>query len=449
MPVPSGDAGAGWPRGSRRCAEGPGARRFAARPPVSRGRPAVRARAAGFAGTPRGALAALAVTLGLTLLVGIGCDRMADWRIRLHTLVRIEGPPGPEIVTRDGVVFSVTGCRARQGGPRAGLALRAWSADPVIRIVDPGAGETTVVVRVENLPVRARLDASGPVEEVRSGLVRTLRFSARATRRVAFQVPDDDVQFAALGDTGDAPTFHEALRVAAADGADFFLHLGDLIYEDAQMPAIRRILDDAPLPVFVVRGNHDYRNRARIEFMRELGPPYYAFRLGRATIVVLDNADDYLPGLWRHSGQYRWWTGVAGASRDGPLLVAMHKPIRDRRDARSRAEMNDRALGRQLLTDFARAGVDAVLTGHVHATHLWVEGGIPFVVDGEGSMSRTGLARARMGWVHVHGWRVQIDQVPISRRPARPTRRRDAGRAASRYRPPGAALAEQGQRTGS
>src|SRR5262249_25948916 len=150
-----------------------------------------------------------------------------------------------------------------------------------------------------NVPARLRLESAGPVEETRTGLVRALRFAPAATRRLALVDPGREVTFALLGDTGDDPTFDEALALAARRGADFFLHVGDLIYEDAQMPHLSRILATAPVPIYVARGNHDYRNQARIDFMRALGPPYYTFQIGGATFIVLDDAGNYLPTFWR------------------------------------------------------------------------------------------------------------------------------------------------------
>ena len=361
-------------------------------------------------------LTLLLLPAGLALLaVGVG-DWLADCRIRMHTIVRLDGPASPEVLRLDGLELSLTGSRIREVRPDGVVVVRAWAPNPAVRVVEPGDRDE-VRLRIENVPWRGRLAASGPVEETRTGPSRSLRFSPRLTRRLAFAVPDAEVTFAVLGDTGVGPTFPEALRGAAADGADFLLHVGDLIYEDEQIPAIERILAEAPLPVFVVRGNHDYRNRARIDFMRALGPPYYTFPIGGATFIVLDNAGDYLPWLWRRSTQYRWWTEALGAPRDGPLFVAMHKPIFDRRGG-NWAGMGDQAFGRRLLSDFVRAGVDAVFTGHVHATHLWIEDGIPFVVNGEGYESRTGPEKHRMGWVHVRGWDVRIEQVPIWKRGA-------------------------------
>ncbi len=347
------------------------------------------------------------------LIVG-AAPVLRDWRITVRDVAKLDPPPGPAALRIGRQAFSVVGAVVRPGEAHQAV-LRAWSPTPALSVMGP-AGTDPVTIRIDNLPARVRLVASGPVDETRAGPSRTLRFAPVATRRLAFVAPADQVTFAVLGDTGDSSVFTDALRAAAAGGADFFLHVGDLIYADGQMPHVAQILAAAPLPVYVARGNHDYRNRARIAFMRALGPAYYAFRIGRATFVILDNADDYLPGLWRRSSQYRWWTEVLGEPREGPLFVGMHRPPFDRRgDPRRHASMLEAAFARQLMQDFESAGVVAVLTGHVHGSYLWVQDGIPYVVSGEGSESSEGPASHRMAWVRVRGWDVAIEQTRIPR----------------------------------
>ncbi len=167
--------------------------------------------------------------------------------------------------------LSVTGARVIElDGDR--LGLRAWSPGPSLRVTEAG-GADPIVVTVENLPRRARLEAAGPGEEEHAGSTRRLRFAPRATRRVAVVGPDEELSLFVLGDTGDKPGFGSGLLLGALKGADFLLHTGDLVYDDAQIPNIRRILDALPLPVYFARGNHDYRNDRRIELMRSSGRP--------------------------------------------------------------------------------------------------------------------------------------------------------------------------------
>jgi predicted phosphodiesterase len=257
------------------------------------------------------------------------------------------------------------------------------------------------------------------VDEDPQGLTRTLHFAPQATRHLAFTDAERGVTFAVLGDTGDSAIFSDALRMAASAGADFLIHVGDLIYRDEQIANIATILATSPLPVFVVRGNHDYRNKARIDFMQRLAPPYYSFQMGGASFIILDNGADYLPTFWRRSTQYRWLTDALRVARDGPLFVAMHIPPFDRRTGMRRAPMRDKAFAHRLMRDFARAGVDAVLTGHVHASYTWVHDNIPYVVSGEGFSSPEG--RSHLAWVQVRAGKVSISQLPVWQQASHPS----------------------------
>lgn len=349
--------------------------------------------------------------LGAVVLVLFGVGPLRDARIRMHTLVVVDPPPVPVEVTAGRVRLTVTGALVKEVR-EDGAVLRAWAPTPSVRVADAGHGGP-FTLRIDNVPARVRLTASGAVDETRDGIARIVRFAPAAVHRLELRSPDRDVAFAVLGDTGDNPTFDEALRLAVHEGMDFLVHVGDLIYDDEQMPAITGILARAPVPVYVARGNHDYRNARRIAYMRDLAPPYYAFHMSGATWVVLDNADDYLPWAWRHSTQYRWWRDGLGEARDGPLFVVMHKPPFDRRKPTKGAGMNDPAFAGQLVSDIARAGVDAVFTGHVHASHLWIEEGVPYVVSGEGYASPEGPETNHVALVRVRDGRVSIEQVRV------------------------------------
>jgi 3',5'-cyclic AMP phosphodiesterase CpdA len=135
--------------------------------------------------------------------------------------------------------------------------------------------------------------------------------------------------------------------------------------------------------------------------------------MGGVTFIILDNAISYIPTLWWRSTQYQWLTDVLSMPREGPLFVAMHKPPFDPRPARQHHGMEDEAFAEALMRGFTRAGVDAVFTGHIHASHRWVRDGIPYVVSGEGFTSPAGSNRNRMAWVHVCGWQVTIAQISI------------------------------------
>jgi len=351
------------------------------------------------------------ITLNVALLVDFGSDLLEDRGISLTGLITLDPPPSPVVIRFDGHTLSVMGALV-QAGPPHRLSLRAWMPTPTIRVIEPG-DLGPITLEVENLPLRVRLDASGPIEEDRQGPTRALRFAPQATRRVGFTDLEREVTFAVLGDTGDSDTFRQALRLAASQGADFLIHAGDLLYRDDQIPPLKEILATSPLPIFTVRGNHDYRNAARIDVMRGLSPAYYAFRIAGVTFIILDNGINYIPTLWRGSTQYQWLTHVLGLPRDGPLVVAMHKPPFDPRPAPQEHAMEDKEFALALRRSFARAGVDVVVTGHVHASYIWVRDDIPYVISGEGFSSPEGRHCNRMAWVHVRGWEVAMAQIPI------------------------------------
>jgi predicted phosphodiesterase len=355
--------------------------------------------------------------LSLVFLIDFGPHLFEDRRIALRTLMILDPSPSPAVFRLDGHTLSVTGALVQDIQPEH-FTLRAWAPTPTIQVIKPD-GDGQVTLRLENLPRRVHLDASGPVDEDHQGLTRTLRFAPRVTRHLAFTDPEREVTFAVLGDTGDSAIFSAALRLAASAGADFLIHVGDLIYRDEQIANIATILATSPLPVFVVRGNHDYRSPVRISFMHRLAPPYYSFQMGGATFIILDNGADYLPTFWRRSTQYRWLTDALRVARDGPLFVAMHIPPFDPRTGPQQAPMHDKSFAQRLMRDFVRAGVDAVLTGHVHASYTWVRGGIPYVVSGEGFSSPGGLSH--LAWVQVRGGKVTISHIPIGQQASRPS----------------------------
>jgi predicted phosphodiesterase len=342
-------------------------------------------------------------------MVPLGGQFLVDRKIRLRSLIPADPPPAPVRVRVAGHHFVITGAlvRAVQSDH---LTLRAWAPTPTIQVRKPD-GPAPVTIDVENLPRRMQLAASGPVAESPHGTTRTLRFAPQATRTLSFTDSSHGVTFAVLGDTGDSDTFTEALCLASRQGADFLLHTGDLIYRDEQIPHLEAMLSTAPLPVFLVRGNHDYRNTARLHMMRKLAPPYYTFHLGGLTAIILDNGTDYVPTLWSRSTQYHWLRALFSMPREGPLVVAMHIPPFDLQRPSQPEAMLDRAFAQQLMRDFSRAGVAAVFTGHIHASYRWERDGIPYVISGEGYNTPTSLHH--MAWVQVRGEEVLIELRPI------------------------------------
>ena len=101
------------------------------------------------------------------------------------------------------------------------------------------------------------------------------------------------LSFAVLGDSRNgAQIFRQLLNQAAADGAQFAIVIGDLVANgrQAEYLEVAEILDQAPLPVLVAPGNHDYRNQGKLYYDRLFGRASYTFELGGYHFIVVDNA---------------------------------------------------------------------------------------------------------------------------------------------------------------
>lgn len=163
----------------------------------------------------------------------------------------------------------------------------------------------------------------------------------------------------------------------------------------------REWLAELPVPVTLVPGNHDV--------------PYYWYPLARAfrpwrhyraleaavqrdhgladlAVVPLDTVAaaqwrfNWSKGRVRGRDLDRTLQGLAHLQDRGLRLVACHHPLVD---ADTRSSGSTRG-GRRALAALARAGVDAVLSGHVHdAFDLTIEaGGLPIRIVGAGTLSR-------------------------------------------------------------
>lgn len=174
---------------------------------------------------------------------------------------------------------------------------------------------------------------------------------------------------------------------------DCVLYLGDVVGDDLGL--IPRVLEVASVlnaPQYLVHGNHDYDFDAVSDadssdtWRRVFGPNYYAFELGQALFVVLDNVffpcgpveasspgrtgcvDDDNPG---YNGrvdetQMRWFANLlAEVPKDRLIVLAHHVPLVSFVDGTSPVHQTDN------LPEIHRllAGRPALsLSGHTHTT---------------------------------------------------------------------------------
>lgn len=176
---------------------------------------------------------------------------------------------------------------------------------------------------------------------------------------------------------------HLAIRQVNAARVDLVLIAGDLT-EWGSPAELRRLQDHLRLfepPVWVVPGNHDVGNKhfqGRIKpgsasawrvrlYESWLGPSYFART--RAGVRVLGINSPLLgTGLARERTMWNWLHQELARPMAQPTLVLTHYPLFEKTpDEPGHEYWNIEPQPRaRLLEAFARAGVRAVLSGHLH-----------------------------------------------------------------------------------
>ena len=177
--------------------------------------------------------------------------------------------------------------------------------------------------------------------------------------------------FTVVGDMGATRDTAATLASMLLDRADVALIVGDLSYangDQARWDAWGDLTEPlfATQPVMMLPGNHDLEDESGLLAYRIRYPspgPCYAFRLGLATIVMVDA----YAGLLDTGSQYNWLASTLETvdRRVTPwLVVALHVPLYSSNQLHHTETERARAVLEPLLV-FAK--VDLVLSGHVHA----------------------------------------------------------------------------------
>lgn len=196
----------------------------------------------------------------------------------------------------------------------------------------------------------------------------------------------DECRFAVVNDIHGRDSILTAhARGIKAANLDFAVFNGDMsnlmgsvtYLEEAYLSrAVKEFATDMPL--FFVRGNHETRGPGAMEFMNlypsHTGNPYYMFRHGPAVFVVLDSGEDKPDSDIEYGGTaaydaYReaeaeWLreTVRSEAFRSAPVKVALlHVP-----PEKGRGWHGSNELKRLLIPILNEAGVDVMLSGHLH-----------------------------------------------------------------------------------
>lgn len=174
-----------------------------------------------------------------------------------------------------------------------------------------------------------------------------------------------------------------------AERPDLFFHLGDMVRDAGENHWRHFDHDDARIrqagiPFVPMLGNHEYRTMpffigdplaGYFQRFPELdGAHWYQYRCGPLRLVILDT--EY--SLTRGSLQRSWLERVLGEKKEGVVIVGLHRP------PRTGYPGYEVPLAGELTALFGKAGVDLVVSGHVHNYERFLIDGVPHVVTGGG-----------------------------------------------------------------
>ena len=240
----------------------------------------------------------------------------------------------------------------------------------------------SVVLEINNLPKNAVVSHSG-AGEVYAGGDSVIAVVSLGKGSGAFQLstslpePKGEFTFFVGGDNRDRlDLLMELFKRAHKEKPLFVVLGGDLVKTGLwwEYNELLELLEDFPVPVFAVPGNHDLEFCGRRIFTRYLAPAHYAFTYGENLFVVLDTN-------WKDRGQVEWLDKVLGRREYRHRFLFVHKPPFDPRPGRHH-EMGDREFAKRLLDTLVRHKVDILFCSHIHSYLETRYKGMKIVVTG-------------------------------------------------------------------
>ena len=180
-------------------------------------------------------------------------------------------------------------------------------------------------------------------------------------------------KFAVMGDSqGRNDILAEALEQAA--GCDFVIHCGDATPsgEPSDYDAFEAALRNAAMPVMVTPGNHDVKSEGSDEFASRFGRTAFSFEYSGTRFAFVDSSDQSV------SDEEIDWLRQAFDGAERKVLVT-HMPSYD---PFGDDHTLDAASCERVRQFAAQEGVEAVLTGHIHAYNLTHEDGTDYLISG-------------------------------------------------------------------
>ncbi len=221
-------------------------------------------------------------------------------------------------------------------------------------------------------------------------------------------------KFALIADSHDDSTdLKKALDQIKKDFGDikFIIGLGD--YTDVgtldELKTAKTLLDGSGFRYFLTAGDHDLwdsRNKdlkPEANFVSVFGPVYQSFSEENFKFIILYNSDNYI-GLG--DVQKQWLSDQLNSSKDNPgTFVFLHEPLFHPSSDHfmGRVEPKLKTQARDLISQFAKAGVKKVFAGDAHyfSEYEDPESNLSMVTIGAVTLERN-LQNPRFGVVSIY-----------------------------------------------
>jgi hypothetical protein len=278
---------------------------------------------------------------------------------------------------------------AAQVAEQADYSFRAYAPEPALRLT---ANKTSRLrVSVNNIAQDALLNIpkgrSSSVSESVDGISRILELTIDSgeSLTIEWKLPSrTSYRFAAIGDTGGQNELAWCIQRAKNLDAQFLLHLGDFNYQSSDYANSIKLFNNAPLPVYVSIGNHDFHDSGAIfqQFLEDIGPLNYFFQIGKTRFANLDTAANHLP--YGAGSRGRILHQMALQSQTVKHTVAFtHRPLYDPQP-NSDHDMGSKGERDWMIAALRKANVQSMLSGHIHIFHRKQFHGIDSIIVGQG-----------------------------------------------------------------
>ncbi len=293
---------------------------------------------------------------------------------------------------KDGFKLDVEGGFIKQIGHQ--FVIRAYSPHLEISLI---GHLITFPLVIENIHPDARLIVNNDnvtFEEKRDNLKRSLTIHGQINSPMLLKwlFPEKDhYRFMALGDTGGGKELEWALIRAKQLNADFVVHLGDMFYSPQDVHSAFSVLQNSPVPVFNIYGNHDYQNGddeypQKNTFNKIFAPSNFQFSLLGKSFVSLDTASHIFPFNKGKRGSFIQQLIDQPSPKNQETLLFTHKPIVSVL-AEKHPELDHGVTGfESFWLEGKLASIDSltIITGHIHKSIEILDIFFPTYIAGEG-----------------------------------------------------------------